>query len=93
MFKVGDVISVVGLVLTVIVIPLLVWIFRQTNRWNRMEFQLTRLVTDVQKHVDKQDQIHAEMIRTMGDDRKATDERLKFLERFVWREQYRRKEE
>lgn len=60
--------------LAVVIIPLLVMIVRGFVRWSRIESKVDTMGMDLKE-------IHDEI----KDDRKATNERLTYLERTLWR--------
>lgn len=68
-------------VLSVIVIPLVVFLIRGAVKWTRVESKLESIVEKLGEIVADKDKIHAELIAQMRDDRRATDERLRWLER------------
>ena len=68
--------------LAVLALPALALVIRLTVRFTSMADKLTSLVEDKER-------VHAEMYRTMREDRAATDRRLRWLEENLWR--YRRR--
>jgi hypothetical protein len=77
-------ISVLLGIVTVIVVPVLVLLARLTVRWTRTEDRLDTLIDDVKELVEAKEKVHAEMYRTMREDRAATDRRLRWLEENLW---------
>lgn len=67
------------------------FVIRATTRWVRAEVRLEEVGKDIRELVESKDKIHGEMINTMTGDRKATDERLRHLEREVWANPMRRR--
>lgn len=66
-------------------IPTLVTTVRAMVKWTRVEDSLQNLVKDVQQLVENKDKVHEAIYRSMADDRKATDRRLRWLEEYVWK--------
>lgn len=54
-------------------------------KWTRVEDSLKNLIDDVQQLVESKDKVHEAIYRSMSDDRKATDRRLRWLEEYVWK--------
>lgn len=77
--------SVLLTVFAVIVIPTLALVVRMTIRATRMDVTLSALAKDMHALVADKDKVHAEMFRTMREDRAVTDRRLRWLEEHVWR--------
>lgn len=78
----------VSLILTaigILFIPMLIFIVRATIKWTRVEDKLSELVTDMRDIIEAKDKTHAEMIRTMTEDRAANDRRLRWLEEHYWK--------
>lgn len=76
-----------GLILTVISVigvPTLAFVVRATIKWTRVEDRLGHLVDDVGDLVRDKDRAHAEILNQMREDRKATNDRLTWLERNLW---------
>ena len=71
--------------LGVIFIPLCIALIRGIVKWTRVEDKLNVLVDDMKQLVEAKDKTHAEMIRTMADDRAANDRRLRWLEEHYWK--------
>lgn len=80
----GNVIALVLGVMSIIVIPSLVFVVRSTSRWTRMEGNLSSLTKDVRDLMVDKDRVHAAMFDTMREDRSVTDRRLRWLEENVW---------
>lgn len=78
-------ISVILTILAVIIVPTLALVLRLTIRWTRTEGTLTGLAEDMRTLVQDKDKVHAEMYRTMREDRAATDRRLRWLEEHLWK--------
>jgi septation ring formation regulator EzrA len=78
-------ISLILAFLSVLLIPLIVIAFRGAMKWSRMESKLDNVVTSLQDIVKDKDKVHAELTYQMREDRKATNERLTWLERNVWK--------
>lgn len=76
-----------GLILTAISViggPTLVFVVRATVKWTRVEDRLGDLIGDVDKLVRDKDRVHREIVDQMREDRRATNERLTWLERHLW---------
>lgn len=71
--------------LGVIFIPLCIALIRGIVKWTRVEDKLNELVADMKELVEAKDRTHAEMIRTMANDRAANDSRLRWLEEHYWK--------
>jgi hypothetical protein len=69
----------------IILIPMFAFVLRRTVRWAKIEDQLQELGKDIATLVKDKDRVHQAMIEQMGEDRKATNVRLRWLEENVWR--------
>jgi hypothetical protein len=72
-------------ILSVIIVPLLVALFRVMTKFTRLEMKLDQVFSDLQELVHDKDRVHEEITRQMTDDRKATDRRLRWLEEHLWK--------
>lgn len=72
-----DWIMVILSTMSVIGIPILIFLIRGAIKWTKVEMKLEQLIR-------QESEVHNEMFRTMREDRKATDERLRWLEVNVW---------
>lgn len=79
-----QIISICLLFLSVVVIPLTVAFIRMLIRWNRVEDRLDQVAKSVDLLVQNKDAVHQAMLTTMGEDRRATDRRLRWLEEHIW---------
>lgn len=70
--------------LGIILIPFMVLMFRAAMKWTRVEDNLQNVADDLKQLVIDKDKTHQEMLTQMREDRRATDERLRWLERNVW---------
>lgn len=68
-------------VLSVILIPLLIALIRGAVKWTRVESKLEVIANRLGELVADQDRMHTALVEQMRDDRRATDERLRWLER------------
>ena len=84
-----EIIGLVLSVMSVILIPLFAVIIRMTIRWTTVETSLAALTSDMRELVQNKEQVHASMLESMREDRKATDRRLRWLEENVWNQQGR----
>lgn len=75
--------------LGIVLIPLLGLVIRVVIKMTRAEDKLNAVAESMKKLVEDKDKVHSEMLAQMRDDRKASDERLRYLERYVWRKQGR----
>ena len=71
--------------LAILIVPTLVLVIRLVIRWTRTEDKLDGLLGDVRELVEAKEKVHAEMYRTMREDRAATDRRLRWLEETLWK--------
>lgn len=71
-------------VMSVIIIPLFILMIRGIIKWTRVEDKLDQLVSDMRNIVIDKEKTHEAMLRQMGEDRMATDRRLRWLEENVW---------
>lgn len=71
--------------LGIIFIPLLIVLIRGIVKWTRVEDKLDELVRDMGQLIKDKDETHNAMLQQMGDDRSATDRRLRWLEENVWK--------
>jgi hypothetical protein len=77
------VISLLSLVFAVLV-AVLGLVVRGAVRWTRVEDRLTDFGGDLTRLVQDEERTHRELVEQMREDRKATNERLTYLERSVW---------
>lgn len=70
---------------SVIVLPFLAFFFRMTVKWTRVEARLEEIAEDLKRIVDDKDRVHTSMLNQMGQDRQATDRRLRWLEEHLWK--------
>lgn len=70
--------------MAVVFIPIGIMLYRGIVKWTRTEDKLDQLITDVDKLIRDKDNTHQAMLTQMGEDRKATDRRLRWLEENVW---------
>lgn len=84
-----EIISAALALVAVVLIPLLALVIRVVVKMTRTDDKLTAIADSVTRLVKDKDAVHAEIITQMREDRKATDERLRWLERNVWRKQAR----
>lgn len=68
-------------------IPTLVLLFRGAMKWTRVEDKLDEAVKDLGEIVANENRAHADIVRQMADDRAATNQRLRWLEENVWKQQ------
>lgn len=59
-------------------------LIRITRKWTRVEDRLETLTEDVRELVEQKEDAHKKLYEEMREDRKATNERLTYLERNVW---------
>lgn len=85
--EVINVLLSVALALAGGVCTLVVYIIRVAARWSRVEQRLEDLIRDVSKLVQDKDTVHRDLVSAMREDRKATDQRLQWLERNLWKKQ------
>jgi len=71
--------------LAIIVIPLVVLLFRIVIKWTRTEDKINEIAADLKGMVVDQDKIHVELAAQMREDRSATDRRLRWLEKNLWK--------
>lgn len=72
--------SIIGILL----IPLLALIWRGAVKWTRVETKLDWVIEDLKKIVEDKDKVHQEITDQMREDRKATNERVTWLEHNLW---------
>lgn len=77
------IISGIGLIFTVMS-AILALIVRAVIKWTKVEDRLVHLAADVAQLVEDKDKTHKEILDVIREDRKATNERLTYLERTVW---------
>lgn len=73
-------------ILSVILIPLLVVLVRVVQKATRLEVNQEQISASLVSLVQDKDKVHAAMLNQMRDDRRATDQRLRWLEEHVWRD-------
>jgi hypothetical protein len=57
---------------------------RITAKWTKHEDRITQVAADLQRQIIDADRVHQEIIRNIREDRRATNERLTWLERHLW---------
>ena len=72
-------------IVSVLILPILVVSIRMLVRWTRIQDQLSRLVDEMKDIVADKDRVHSEIYKQMGEDRRATDLRLRWLEEHIWK--------
>ena len=77
--------SIILSLLAVIVIPTLALIMRAAVRWKGIEDKIDNVVGDLNELVRDKDKVHQELAMQMREDRKATNQRLRWLEENVWK--------
>jgi biopolymer transport protein ExbB/TolQ len=80
----ANVIALVLGLMSIVGVPMLVFLIRMTARWTRVENDLSTLARDMRNLVENKDQTHAAMLDTMREDRAVTDRRLRWLEENIW---------
>jgi hypothetical protein len=75
---------VIGSLVTVIV-PVIIFLLRGAIKWTRVEDKLDQAIIRLETLVRDKDATHAVMVQQMTEDRKATDQRLRWLEENIWR--------
>lgn len=73
--------------LSVVLLPILVMLVRFTVKFTRAEAKLNNVADKMVEHITGEATLHAEIAVQMREDRKATDERLRWLERNLWQRQ------
>jgi hypothetical protein len=59
-------------------------VWRGGRREGAAEVRLQAIAKSLEDLVHDKDRVHAEIIQQMREDRQATNERLTYLERYVW---------
>lgn len=72
-------------IVTLILIPLVVFLIRGAIKWTRVESKLDNVVSELREIVNDKDKVHLEIYAQMREDRAATDRRLRWLEEHLWR--------
>ena len=72
-------------IVSVLIMPILVVSIRMLVRWTRIQDQLSRLIDEMKDIVADKDRVHSEIYKQMGEDRRATDQRLRWLEEHIWK--------
>lgn len=72
-------------IVSILVLPLLVFVIKGAIKWTRVETKLDQAISRLDTIVRDKDQTHSVMVQQMTEDRKATDQRLRWLEENVWR--------
>ena len=74
------IVAIIGVVIT----PMVVVLWRGAVKWSRFETKLDGVIDNLKKIVEDKDKVHQEITDSMREDRKATNERLTWLERNLW---------
>lgn len=77
--------SILEFVIAVILIPLVVLSYRLVIKWTETRDQLAFITGQLVKINEDKDKVHKELADQMREDRKATNDRLTWLEREVWK--------
>lgn len=77
--------SLLVVLITAVFVPMIVVLYRGIVKWTRTEDKLDQLIKDVEKLVKDKDETHDAMLKTMVNDRAATDRRLRWLEENLWK--------
>lgn len=80
-------VSVALTIVTLLIVPMVVALLRGMAKWTRVELRLEQIVTGFTKFADDNSEAHRQMVAQMRDDRNATNDRLTWLERNLWRQQ------
>lgn len=72
-------------IFAIFIIPLMALTIRAVVKWTRVEAKLETIAQNMEKLVKDKDAVHAEIITTMREDRRATDRRLRWLEEHIWK--------
>jgi hypothetical protein len=59
-------------------------IIRTTLKWGKIEGRLEAIASNLKDLVVEKDKTHEAMLKAMAEDRRATNERLTWLERNLW---------
>ena len=79
-----ETLSLVLGILSVVLIPLGWVVIRGLVKWVRVENKLDNVISRMEELVKDKDVVHREIVNQMREDRKATNERLQWLERHAW---------
>lgn len=82
--RTNDVIAIVGLTLSIVVIPVLALLWRFNTKWTRFEMRIELLTDSMAKLVLDKDRAHVIIQDQVTKDREATDKRLRWLETHLW---------
>lgn len=74
----------IGASFMVIFSGLLAVLFRGIRAWSSIDRKLTVIEATVSNHIVTSDATHRQISESLGQDRRATDERLRWLERNMW---------
>lgn len=80
---IGAVASIIGLV----ILPVLFVLMRAMIKWSRVETKLDHVIERLNTIVQDKDKVHTEIVDQMREDRSATNARLQWLERNLWKKE------
>jgi len=63
----------------------MVLLFRIVVKWTRTEDKIDEIANDLKGIVVDQERVHVELAAQMREDRSATDRRLRWLEKNLWK--------
>lgn len=69
---------------TGLLIPLIVFLVRGAVKWTRVEAKMDHAITELKKIVEDKDKVHEKIYQQIQEDRKATNDRLRWLEEHLW---------
>lgn len=78
-------VSLIIAALATLVVPLLMFVVRGAIKWSVVESKLDHAIGKLEEIVRDKDVTHKAMFQQMTDDRRATDQRLRWLEENVWK--------
>lgn len=83
-----DLIGVVATIIGLVILPVLFVLMRAMIKWSRVETKLDHVVGRLDEIVRDKDKVHTEIVEQMKEDRSATNARLTWLERNLWRKEH-----
>lgn len=82
--KPSEIIGIVGLTLSVIVIPFFVVLWKTSARWTTMDMRMAQMNTELRALVNDKERAHSTLLDQITRDREATNMRLRYLEEHAW---------
>lgn len=82
-----DILGVGATIVGLIILPVFFVLMRAMIKWSRVETKLDHVIERLNTIVQDKDKVHNEIVDQMREDRSATNARLQWLERNLWKKE------